>query len=970
MKLTPYLLWIAPVLVPAVAHSQIVPPKPGVDMPQAYYDQVAKDKKAFQFDRAWIGKAQRAKLAREAYLAQPREPGVSFSSLPAAVRQKIAVTGTIEVPVIMIKYADTPTDPYPASSLQAQLFDGPNPTGTMTELYTEMSYGNVTLTGTVYGWVQASQDDLYYEGGAQGLSCTQSKTGQLILEALQSVDGSVDFGIYDNDGPDGIANSGDDDGLVDFVAIVQPEIGAECDNGPHMWSHRWVVGGWPEFGNVCGNPQAFGSPWPTNDPSANGGGEVIRVWDYTVQPAVGSNDGCDPGIVEIGVFSHEFGHAFGLPDLYDIDFGGEGIGFYGLMGSGNWNRPTNPAHMSVWSKMELGWVLPTDVGPVAQAHSIGSINLNPQAYALSIFEDKFARSNLDPIAGSFSLHCGLDAGSAAARNWQSGTGYGNGWNESVRKTFVYDGSNPVTLTYDVRYDTEPGYDFGRIKIRVGGTETTLKSYTGRGGVTGETVDLSQRLSSSGASSYEIIAEFASDRSWSDEDGDFDSGPGGPFKLDNISLVGGGEDYFTDFEQYEDGWHHEFGETPANEFFLVENRSRLGRFDQHLSAEGLFIWHIEQNVARTVLGNTGGTSGISNLRPAGVTMMEADGLRHLLLGSNRGDAGDVFPGSTGNRTFNNSTVPNSKSHNGWPTNAVVNTISNAGATMTATMRAGRFALMITSVTPNFGSQNSIVPITELSGDRFVYGAEILLRDAFAIEYPAAKVDWVGSAKLTGELDLAGVPSAGYDVVVRNPDGQEAVFANGFTVTDPGAVAIQDFSAAVSGTDVQLSWQLSSDDSVRGFNILRRLYTNPVETIVNPQLLPQDTRTWQDDSAKPGTSYLYSLAVVFDDNSQLRSQPFQVTTSAYKLALFQNAPNPFNPITTISFSLPNESFVSLNIYDVNGRLVTTLVDEVRAQGPHQEPWDGTNARGDRVTSGVYFYNLRTGGTVLSRKLVLLR
>ena len=95
----------------------------------------------------------------------------------------------------------------------------------------------------------------------------------------------------------------------------------------------------------------------------------------------------------------------------------------------------------------------------------------------------------------------------------------------------------------------------------------------------------------------------------------------------------------------------------------------------------------------------------------------------------------------------------------------------------------------------------------------------------------------------------------------------------------------------------------------------------------------------------------------------------------VTLYQSEPNPFIPgrngtETAISFSLPNGTPVSLNIFDVKGRLVTTLVSGYRAQGPHQVPWDGKNARGRRVASGVYFYQLRAGGQAISRKMVLLR
>ena len=88
------------------------------------------------------------------------------------------------------------------------------------------------------------------------------------------------------------------------------------------------------------------------------------------------------------------------------------------------------------------------------------------------------------------------------------------------------------------------------------------------------------------------------------------------------------------------------------------------------------------------------------------------------------------------------------------------------------------------------------------------------------------------------------------------------------------------------------------------------------------------------------------------------------------LHQNHPNPFNPSTTISFSLHDRGTVSLTVYDVSGRFVHMLVDDVMDAGPHEVTWDGRDRVGRTVASGVYFYRLSAGEFIETKKMVLLR
>jgi hypothetical protein len=89
-----------------------------------------------------------------------------------------------------------------------------------------------------------------------------------------------------------------------------------------------------------------------------------------------------------------------------------------------------------------------------------------------------------------------------------------------------------------------------------------------------------------------------------------------------------------------------------------------------------------------------------------------------------------------------------------------------------------------------------------------------------------------------------------------------------------------------------------------------------------------------------------------------------------ALEPNYPNPFNPQTLIRYSVPVPTHVRVTIYNILGRRVRTLVDENRTAGTHSARWDGTNAQGHRVATGVYFYRIQAGDYTETRKMLMLK
>lgn len=88
-------------------------------------------------------------------------------------------------------------------------------------------------------------------------------------------------------------------------------------------------------------------------------------------------------------------------------------------------------------------------------------------------------------------------------------------------------------------------------------------------------------------------------------------------------------------------------------------------------------------------------------------------------------------------------------------------------------------------------------------------------------------------------------------------------------------------------------------------------------------------------------------------------------AHDYGLDQNHPNPFNPVTTISFTIPSSQNVSLKVYDVSGREVATLVNGPRPAGRHDVSFEAFN-----IASGIYFYRLRAGEYFATKKMIVVR
>ena len=129
----------------------------------------------------------------------------------------------------------------------------------------------------------------------------------------------------------------------------------------------------------------------------------------------------------------------------------------------------------------------------------------------------------------------------------------------------------------------------------------------------------------------------------------------------------------------------------------------------------------------------------------------------------------------------------------------------------------------------------------------------------------------------------------------------------------------------------------------------------------------------DEASAGDAYFTPITTVSDNFGQFTSDMVSLGENIHlpiQFSLSQNYPNPFNPSTIISYGISEDSFVSIDIYDMRGRAVRNLVSQKQVSGRYSVSWDGNDAGGNSVSAGVYIYKLNAHNKVLSRKMVLMK
>lgn len=199
-------------------------------------------------------------------------------------------------------------------------------------------------------------------------------------------------------------------------------------------------------------------------------------------------------------------------------------------------------------------------------------------------------------------------------------------------------------------------------------------------------------------------------------------------------------------------------------------------------------------------------------------------------------------------------------------------------------------------------------------------------------------------------------------------------SGYSVDNLAPNVPEEFLVAYGTGGPHLSWEESPDVDFRYFRIYRGS-TEDFEPAPDNLIHQTVAVQWRDLNGSWADHYKVS-AVDFAGNESGAAAPDQVTgapgaETPAGFALLQNTPNPFNPLTSIPFEVPDGGGrIRLEIFDLVGRLVVTLVDAALPSGPHAVEWTGRDAAGRRLGSGVYLYRLTAPGFMETREMLLVR
>lgn len=223
------------------------------------------------------------------------------------------------------------------------------------------------------------------------------------------------------------------------------------------------------------------------------------------------------------------------------------------------------------------------------------------------------------------------------------------------------------------------------------------------------------------------------------------------------------------------------------------------------------------------------------------------------------------------------------------------------------------------------------------------------------------DWMYSVNKIPSID----GNFSYEMLAGTRDGKVVSFSGG-TVAVP--VELTSFTGYTSENKIILTWTTATETNNSGYDIERKI-SDAWEKIgfVAGSGTTTEFRTYSfiDENVKSGI-YSYRLKQIDFNGTFEYSNIIEIEVSSpTQYSLEQNYPNPFNPTTTISYSLKNKELVSLKVFDILGKEVLTLVNETMDAGTYQYKLDASV-----LASGIYFYTLKAGEFISTKKMILLK
>jgi M6 family metalloprotease-like protein len=922
-------------------------------------------------------------------------------------------TGTYKALVLLLQFTDNPADTlsHTPAAFDSLLFSvGEQPTGSFRDYYREVSRGVFDIEGTVTRWFTAPQPYSFYNVGADpGFGVPPGNSQGMVADAVLLADAEVDFSQFDNDGPDGFPDSGDDDGFVDALFLVHAGPGGEEVGGTAIRSHKWNL---PAAVEVDG----------------------VRVFAYTMEPEefglTYPGGGTSAGdLISIGVFCHEFGHILGLPDLYDLTESSAGIGEWDVMGYGVYNRlpgqppGTIPAHMSAWSKSRLGWVTPTWVLQDSSGVTIPPVETSGQVFRLwTNGEDAgqyFLAENRQPI--------GFDA-ALVRSSIEAGEGPAHGLLIYHVDDSVLGNDDPARKQVDVEEaggaEGIPGVQNLDISNGVTQAQTVCGLAVSVEGNRGDRHD--PRPGASGVTSFDpgscpssasVCAGVRSQvavrnivEAGSDIQADFfvngitlrrlailvedPAGPGVPNDGDGIA---------------------EPGETVRIRFPILNDGSLpTGPLVARLEAESFLTLDPDSVLYPSLPGGETDSGTVVHATvlpvsdPRGVNisvafhgapgLVDSDSVQ-VLVGGRTGIC-DTFEntlrrwtavslGCNGVSEWHREAGINHTPGGTWAWRAgPVGTIGSYAPSQDARLVSQPIRLAGIADTLYFSQRyDTEAPFDGLTVEISTDGGE-----TWTILAPIGGYN--NGDRFTGFqstfasvgvslTDYQGLVQVGFRFRSNASNGGlgwwiDDVHLAGTDECAPTAVAVERFEGSpVPGKrEVYLEWKL---DETTGstIRIERASASEPRREIAS---LVWDRRegAYADTDVRPGVTYSYWLTAERTGETAATAGPVRVGVPSgvdgdappRALAVSPVVPNPFSRAAQFSVSLDRDGPFVVRVYRSDGSLVRTLADSPGRSQDYPFTWDGTDDRGRPVGTGMYFFQLRSGTRVRTQKAVLLR